>query len=233
MTTTKDGTTPESVLAIMAHPDDAEFTCAGTMAKWSRAGAEVRYVLLTSGDKGSKDVATSPHQLAELRETEQKAAAQILGVKDVIFLRENDGELEPSLALRNEVALLIRHFRPSVVLTHDPWRLYQLHPDHRAAGTTTVNAVVAARDHLFLPAQTAIGIEAHAPAEILLWGTENADYFVDISETIELKLQALGRHRSQVERIPDWQVRITQWAKSAGEARNVAYAEGFKRIVLH
>jgi LmbE family N-acetylglucosaminyl deacetylase len=228
-----EGNPPASVLAVMAHPDDAEFTSAGTLAKWTSQGTEVRYVLLTSGNGGSKDPDMSAHRLADIREAEQLAAAQVLGVKQVIFLRENDGELDVTKALRNDVALLVRHFKPTVILTHDPWRLYQIHPDHRAAGTLAMNAVVAARDHLFLPAQTAIGIEPHAPAEILLWASDNADFYVDITETIELKFQALAQHHSQVDRIADWRERVSDWAKLAGEKRGSAFAEGFKRIVLY
>jgi LmbE family N-acetylglucosaminyl deacetylase len=217
------------VLVIMAHPDDAEFTCAGTVAKWIRAGRQVRYVVCTSGDKGTKDTHMTPHHLAAIREEEQLAAARTLGVERVTFLRHKDGELEATKEFRAELAMLIRRYRPDIVFTHDAWRPYQLHPDHRAVGITVCDAIVAARDHLFLPGQTAIGLEAVEPAELYLWGAAEPDYVEDITETIDLKLEALSKHCSQLRR-PNWRERIRQWAADTGEPHGVAYAEAFKRI---
>jgi len=219
------------VMVIMAHPDDAEYTCAGTLAKWIRAGREVRYIVCTSGDKGTKDPGLTPHRLAEIREREQQAAADVLGVSQVTFLRHRDGELEPTMAFRAELAMLIRRYRPHIIFTHDAWKPYQLHPDHRAVGIAAVDAIVAARDHLFLPGQTAIGLEASVTAELYLWGSEWPDYYEDITETLELKLEALSKHTSQLTR-PDWRERIRQWAADTGAVASVPYAEAFKRIVL-
>jgi LmbE family N-acetylglucosaminyl deacetylase len=148
----------ERVLVIMAHPDDAEFTCSGTLAKWIKAGRQAHYVVCTSGDKGTKDPDMTPHHLAAIREEEQLAAARVLGVETVTFLRHKDGELEASKEFRAEIAMLIRRYKPDIVITHDAWRPYLLHPDHRVVGLTTCDAIVAARDHLFLPGQTAIGL---------------------------------------------------------------------------
>jgi len=163
--TTQSNDTLKRVLAIMAHPDDADLTCAGTLAKWIKAGRQVHYVVCTCGDKGTKDPHMTPHRLTAIREEEQLAAARKLGIEAVIFLRHKDGELEATKEFRAEIAMLIRHYKPDIVITHDPWQPYQLHPDHRAVGITVCDAIVAARDHLFLPAQTAIGLEAFEPAE--------------------------------------------------------------------
>lgn len=219
----------EQVLVVMAHPDDAEFTCAGTLVKWIRAGRRVHYIVCTSGDKGSKDPDMTPYQLAAIREEEQRAAAEILGVETITFLRRQDGELEASKAFRAEIAMLIRRYKADIVITHDAWRPYQLHPDHRAVGISTCDAIVAARDHLFLPGQTAIGLEAIEPSELYLWGAAEPDHFEDISETIELKLEALSQHKSQLRR-PNWRERIRQWAADTGQPHGMAYAEAFKRI---
>jgi len=216
-------------LVIMAHPDDAEFTCAGTVAKWTRAGRQVHYIVCTSGDKGTKDPDLTPHHLAAIREEEQLAAAQMLGVETITFLRHKDGELEATKEFRAEIAMLIRRFKPDVVVTHDPWRPYQLHPDHRAVGITVCDAIVAARDHLFLPGQTSIGLEAVEPCELYLWGAAEPDHLEDISETIEQKLEALSKHASQLRR-PNWRERIRQWAIDTGAPHGMAYAEAFKRI---
>ena len=223
---------PAKVMVIVAHPDDAEFACGGTVAKWGREGSGILYLVCTSGNKGSKDLNMTPHRLAEIREREQEAAAKVLGVKEIVFLRRNDGELEPNLASRAEIAMLIRHFQPSTVITHDPWRLYQIHPDHRATGLTVLDSIVAARDHLFFPEFMAIGLQAHVTSQILLFSTDNPDFFVDVADTIELKLQALAKHKSQVGRISDWRERVRNWASASGEKAGLPMAEAFKRIPL-
>src|SRR4051812_20364393 len=131
---------PSSALVIAAHPDDAEFGAGGTVAAWTAAGADVRFLILSSGDKGTHDPAVNPFALAALREDEQRAAAEALGAREVRFLRLLDGEIEANLALRARVCLIVRQMRPQVVVTHDPWRLYQLHPDHRACGLVASDA---------------------------------------------------------------------------------------------
>ena len=140
----------DRVLVIAAHPDDPEFGAGGTLAKWALAGKEIRYVLLTSGDKGSKDPLIRPGQLATQREAEQRAAAEAIGVKEVIFLRHADGVLEYNLELRRQLTHIIRKQKPHIVVAIDPWRHYQLHPDHRAAGYAALDAVWSAREwHIF------------------------------------------------------------------------------------
>jgi len=136
------------------------------------------------------------------------------------------------MAFRAEMAMLIRHFQPNTVITHDPWRLYQVHPDHRATGLTVIDSIVAARDHLFFPEFMIIGLHAHTASQILLFSTDHPDFFVDVSETIEQKLRALAKHRSQVGRIPDWKERVRNWATASGEKGGLPMAEAFKRIPL-
>ena len=148
----------EKIMVVFAHPDDAEGNCGGTTAKWAREGKVIHYLVLTNGDKGSWDLSMTSEKLAQIREKEQEAAARVLGVSEVIFLRIPDGELEVSQPLRREVARLIRLHQPSVILTHDPWKPYQVHPDHRAAGFLALDAAVAARDHLYYPDQLAQGL---------------------------------------------------------------------------
>ncbi len=225
---------PRRALVVAAHPDDAEFGAGGTVARWTSRGAEVRYVVATDGSRGSKDRDVSPHRLADLREAEQRSAAATLGVAEVHFLRHGDGTLEPTLALRAECSLLIRTFRPDVILTHDPWKTYQIHPDHRAIGFATLDGLVAARDHLFQPEQLIAGHQPHETTLVYLWGTDNADQFVDVAETLERKIAALACHASQVARIPDWPERVRRRAAEAARQAGggLRYAEAFKRLEL-
>jgi LmbE family N-acetylglucosaminyl deacetylase len=220
------------VLLVMAHPDDAELSSAGTLIKWTAEGKQVRYVVCTTGDKGTKDAQMTPFRLAEIREQEQREAARVIGVNDITFLRHADGELEHSASFRNEIALLIRKFRPDIIITHDPWRPYQLHPDHRAVGFATVDAVVVARDHLFLPALMELGLPAHAPLELFFTFPPTADYVVDITDVIKKKLEALEKHKSQLEIIPDWREKIRFMSSQLAEGHPFTYAESFKRLVL-
>lgn len=223
---------PRRVIVVSAHPDDSEFTTAGTVAQWTAGSTEVIYVVCTAGNKGTKDQSLNPHQLALTREQEELAAARVLGVKDVIFLRYGDGELQDQHSLPFQMSLLIRHFQPDLLVTHDAWRLYQIHPDHRATGIGVMDGVIAARDHLYLPAQMIAGLQPHHTPQVWLFGTDNADHFVDITTTIDRKIEALGQHCSQLDRISDWQSRVRQWASLAGEKIGVQYAESFKKLVL-
>ena len=219
------------VLVIAAHPDDPEFGCAGTMVKWAGAGKKVTYVLLTSGDKGSHDPDLRPGRLAAVREEEQRAAAKDLGVEQVIFLRYPDGLLENTLELRRQLASVIRQHRPHILLTIDPWRHYQLHPDHRAVGQAALDAIYAAREWYIFPEQLVEEVEPWRVKEVYLFWTDSADYWEDISECIETRITALARHASQVglnmEKLAE---RIRQRAQEAGEASGYEYAEAFKRL---
>jgi LmbE family N-acetylglucosaminyl deacetylase len=225
-----DNDNSRKYLVITAHPDDAELGCGGSTARWVRNGDQVNYIVCTNGNKGTKDYDMTPHRLAEIREKEQEAAAKVLGVNRVVFLRHQDGELEATMALRKELALLIRSFRPDVIVTHDPWRHYLGHPDHRAVGMSAMDAVVSARDHLFLPEQMAVGIGPHPPQEILFTFPDEPDFYVDISDTLELKMEAIAQHKSQVEISPHWAHRVKEWAEEHGKKNDCKYAEPFKRV---
>ena len=221
------------VMVIAAHPDDPEFGCAGAIVKWAQAGKQVTYVLLTSGDKGSHDPDLRPGRLAARREQEQRAAARELGVADVIFLRHPDGLLENTLELRRELASLIRHAHPQIVITIDPWRHYQLHPDHRAAGQGALDAIYAAREWNIFPEQLVDNEDPWRVSEAYLFWTDNPDYWEDITCCMDARLSALAHHASQVG-VDNTQLaeRIRQRAREAGEKPGYASAEAFKRLAF-
>ncbi|MCX5909132.1 MAG: PIG-L family deacetylase [Deltaproteobacteria bacterium] len=223
---------PEKAMIIFAHPDDAEGNCGGTTARWSREGKIIHYLVLTNGDKGSDDPSMTSEKLAGIREKEQEAAAQILGVSGITFLRIPDGELEVSRQLRKEVTRLVRLHQPTIVFTHDPWKTYQLHPDHRAAGFLATDAIVAARDNLYYPDQRAQGLKPCRVKEICLFGTDHPDFWVDITGTIEIKLQAVRCHQSQGLTAQEVQERIRNRALEVGRAKGFLYAEAFKKITM-
>ncbi len=224
---------PQRVMVIAAHPDDPEFGCAGTVAKWAREGKEVTYLLLTSGDKGSRDLRTPPGELAAQREVEQRAAAEELGVRQVVFLRHPDGLLENTLALRRELAGYIRECQPDVVLTIDPWRRYQLHPDHRVAGQAALDAIYAAREWYVFPEQLLGDRKPWRVKDVYLFWTDKADYWEDISCCIEDRIEALKRHTSQVgERLDRLGDRIREGARNVGKEANLEYAEALKHFTL-
>lgn len=223
------------VLVIAAHPDDPEFGCAATVTKWAAQGREVTYLLLTSGDKGSKDPATTPGQMATQREREQLEAARELGIREVLFQRHPDGMLEDDMALRREITGVIRRLRPHVVLTIDPWRHYQTHPDHRAAGQAALDAVYSAKQHHLFPEQLVAGIEPWRPKEVYLFWTENADTWEDVSSCLERRIAALARHASQVgEDTAGLAERIRKGAREAAakSGKGYEYAEAFKLLKM-
>jgi LmbE family N-acetylglucosaminyl deacetylase len=230
--------TPGRAMAIGAHPDDIEFGAGGTLARWAADGCHVTMLVVTDGSKGTWDPDVSPKELAGRRRTEQAAAAAALGAAEVIHLGHIDGELEVSMALREELCRQIRLARPDVLLTHDPWQRYQLHPDHRATGTAALDGVVAARDPLFFPGQ---GLAPHRPAAALLWSADAPDHAEPIAGTIEAKIEALLCHSSQgTTTMGDahagegqraaFAARIREWATSSGEAVGHEMAERFKRL---
>ncbi len=197
---TTDLPTPSSALAIGAHPDDVEFGCGGTLAKWAAAGCTIHHLICTDGSKGTWDPTTDPARLVATRQDEQRAAARALGsTGEVVFLGWTDGELDSSLRQRWEVAYWIRRLRPAVVLGHDPWKRYRLHPDHRHAGLLAVEGVVAARDPLFFPEQLVDGAVApHRPDCMLLWEADEPGHVEDVTGApFEAKLAALRAHESQ------------------------------------
>ncbi len=222
---------PRRAMAIFAHPDDAEFGCSATVALFAELGVHVIYCLLTSGNKGTHDIDMPPDKLARIREKEQRSAGAVLGVKDFVFLRHDDGELEVSMAMRGEVCRAIRECRPDLVLTQDPWRPYQTHPDHRAAGWSAMDGVIAARDHLFFPEQLRNGLTHHRVPRVLLFGTAEPNVWFDVSTTIEKKLAALQAHTSQI-RNPGLLDRMRAFAATTGRAWGLEAAEGFRYLEL-
>ena len=187
---------PKRALAIGAHPDDIEFGAGATLAKWSAAGCEIFHLVCTDGSKGSWDPDEDQAKLVATRQEEQRAASRALGGKgEVVFLGWPDGELESGIRQRWEVAYWIRRFQPDVVLGHDPWRRYRLHPDHRNAGFLTTDGIVAARDPHFFPEQR---IAHHRPNVLLLWEAEEPDHVEDVEGFVEKKFAALMAHASQL-----------------------------------
>jgi LmbE family N-acetylglucosaminyl deacetylase len=189
--------TPGRALAIGAHPDDTEFGCGGTVAKWAAAGCVVHHLVCTDGSKGSWDPGQDLADLVALRQSEQRDAAKALGATgEVVFLGWVDGELSSDLASRAQVAYWIRRLRPDVVLGHDPWKRYRLHPDHRHAGFLTVDGIVAARDPHFFPEHD---VPHHRPAALLLFEADEPDHVERLGDPdVERKLAALEAHRSQM-----------------------------------
>lgn len=229
----------ETAMAIVAHPDDAEFTVAGTVAAWARKGTRVVYVICTDGSKGTDDPAFTPDVLVPLRENEQRAAAAILGVKDVVFLGHEDGTLEPNLALRRDISRQIRRFQPQAVFCPDPTTRYLRgeyinHPDHRATGEAALCAIFPdARNRWQFPELLAEGLEPYAALHVFLTGSLAPDTFVDIGETIDLKLAALAEHKTQIDATQQGvEERIRAWARLNAQGRNMEYAEAFKHLIL-
>ena len=230
---------PNRIAVIVAHPDDAEFICAGSVARWVSEGHHVTYVLLTSGDKGSDDPAVTPEQLAATRKAEQRAACAVLGVQDVRFLGYADAMLVPDLAMRKELVRVIRTVRPDVVVCQDPTvrfvgQNYLNHPDHRAAGEATLDAVYpAARDRMTFPELLSEGLEPHKVRAVYLAGANPPDVAIDITAFMATKLAALRCHASQMgEWDPEPMVR--EWAKEdAGRFPETGkYVEAFKYFKL-
>ena len=223
---------PKRAMAVFAHPDDVDFGCSGTLASWIERGAHVTYCVITSGQKGTWDPKMSGGEIAKIREREQRAAGEAIGVKEFVFLRKEDGELEVSMRLRGEVCRAIREHKPDAVFTNDPWGHYQVHPDHRAAGWSGLDGVIAARDHLFFPEQLRGKLKKHRVSRVLLFGTREPNIWFDISGTLEKKIKALQSHVSQVSRHKDFPDRIRAMTKNAGAAWDIPAAEGFRYLEL-
>ncbi len=232
---------PTRALSIQAHPDDQEFSIAGTLAKWADAGCEITSIIITSGDAGSNDTnhdETYKPILAALREKEQLDANDLIGIKETVFLHYPDGELQPTLQLRHDLTRLIRKYRPEVVLTGDPTarfygNSYINHPDHRAAADAACDAVFpSAGTRLIFTDLLKEGFEPHNVKYLFLHGSERADTWIDISSTIERKIEALKKHESQVGKEKDIGKGIREWASSDGKERQMSYAESFLKMVL-
>jgi len=232
---------PERALAIGAHPDDIEFGCGATLAKWAGAGCAVSLLICTDGSKGTWDVNADTRKLIERRKQEQaEAARRLRATGDVLFLGEVDGELEVTMALRSRIAKIIRQQQPGVVLAHDPWKRWRLHPDHRAAGFLSMDAVVAARDAHFYPDH---GVAHHRPAELLLFECEEPDHAETVTRRhLDTKVAALLAHESQFESthkisatddaddIADFTRRVVERCRDTGRLAGVEFAEAFRRV---
>lgn len=229
---------PSRAIVIMAHPDDPEFFSGGTIAHWCAAGAEVIYLILTNGNKGSDDPAMTPAKLVAIRREEQQAAANILGVKQVIFLDEPDGELQSTLNLRQRVVAEIRRFKPDAIISLDPTRyfyqgMYINHADHRAAGEVAVDAVFpAARNRMYHPELLDDGLEPHAVKEVYLAGTMQANRWVDITDVLETKLKAIRCHASQIKDMEAVTKRVMDRSQAVDMYGRQVHREEFYVITL-
>ena len=227
---------PDRAMVVTPHPDDAEIGCGGTVAQWIREGTRVVYVLCTNGDKGTSDPDMTSERLAEIREREQAEAAALIGVEEVIYLSYPDGGLEDTSEFREHLVRAIRQHRPEVALCPDPHRTtFYLHRDHRICGQVTMDAVFPyARDRLHYPEHEQQGLAPHKVGEVLFWGTENPDEYIDVTDTIQAKIDALRKHDSQVgDNDPnELDEFIRAHARRIGERADVPYAESFRRIQI-
>ena len=224
---------PESAVVIVAHPDDAEFTVGGTVAAWAKAGCTVTFVVCTDGNSGSHEPGITREKLAEIRRAEQRAACATLGVTEVVFLAHDDGQLQPTLDLRRDLVRVIRQYKPEVVMCWDPTTVfigndYINHPDHRAAAQAALDAAAPAS------AMPLLWPEAGAPhgvRQVYVFGNDEPNVWVDVTETIEQKIAALKQHASQM---GDWDPTemIKEWNAETGKEKGLAYAKSYRVITL-
>jgi len=229
----------QKILVILAHPDDPEFFCGGTLARWAKAGHEIVYYLLTRGDKGSNDPLTDPEKLAQLREKEQKSAAKVIGVKEVNFSNHPDGFLIPDVSLRKEIVRIIRKERPDILVSSDPLNYFPSgnnrlnHPDHRAAGLAVMDGYFpAAGNPLFFPELMAEGLLPHSVKEVWFSIPSEADTIIDITDTWPTKLKALHEHASQIGDPNEFDVRMMSRRTLDSTDDQPRFEERFRRIVF-
>ena len=223
------------IMVVTAHPDDAEFGLAGSVAKWTRKGRRVVYVVCTSGEKGSDDPEITPQQLAKIREKEQRAAAAVLGVSEVVFLRYPDQGLEDTPDFRKAIVRQIRKYKPEMIVTSDPYRRYIWHRDHRITGQVTLDAVFPyARNLPAYPDLIEEGFMPHKVQKILFFGAEDINLHIDISETFDIKLAALRCHQSQISQlnIPDLEKRLWERCQKMAQGTDFEVAEAFHRVTV-
>ena len=223
-------TKPAQVMVVIPHPDDAESRMAGTVARWTGEGKDVIYVVCTNGDKGTNDPNMKPEELARIREQEQLAAAELLGVREVIFLRYADQSLEDTPEFRKEIVHLIRVYKPETVVTVDLYRRYLDHRDHRITAQVTVDAVFpdAGEVHAY-PDLLEQGLQPHRVKEVLFCGTGDPNYCINITHTIDVKIAALRCHKSQVGDGSETDEWIKRWAKMSAEGQDYKLGEAFHR----
>ncbi|MFC2016174.1 PIG-L deacetylase family protein [Chloroflexota bacterium] len=218
------------VVVTIPHPDDAESRMAGTVARWVREGKDVVYVVCTNGDKGTNDPKMKPEELASIREQEQLSAVKLLGVKEVVFLRHPDQGLEDTPEFRKEIVRLIRTYSPETVVTVDPHRGYLNHRDHRITARVTLEAVYPFAGGAYsYPDLLQQGLKPHRVKEMLFCGTENPNYYVDITDTFDVKITALRYHKSQVGDRPELEGWMRQRARMSAEGQDYELAEAFHR----
>ncbi len=228
---------PDRAMFIYAHPDDIEFGVAGTAAKWAQGGCEVTYVVITDGNVGSHEQGMTTEKLAETRRAEQNAAAKMAGASHCLFLGYHDGLLQPTLELRKQLVRLIRQYKPNVVVTGDPRRFFPgggrvNHPDHRAAATAVVDAVFpSAEMNMLYPDLFEEGLLGHKPNYLYVSHAEDSNTYIDISDTIDLKIESLRQHASQ---LGDWDPEepLKSWSAENGKKVGFDHAEAFLRITL-
>jgi LmbE family N-acetylglucosaminyl deacetylase len=222
------------LMVISPHPDDCEFGIAGTVARLTKEGKQVVYVICTNGDKGTSDRSLTSEKLAKIREKEQLAAAKLLGVKETVFLKYPDQGLEDCHEFRRDLVRQIRSFKPFVVATSDPYRKYMWHRDHRICGTVTADAVFPySRDHLAYPELLAEGLEPHKAREMWFWGSDDPNLKLDITDTIDIKLDALKCHKSQVGDVPpEMRERMKDFARMNAKGEKFQLAEAFHRVEM-
>ena len=225
-------------MVIVAHADDAEYGCAGTVAKWCKEGMAVVYIICTDGSKGSSDPDMTPERLVEIRREEQIAAGKVLGLKDVVFLEYEDSMLQPTLDLRRDIAREIRRHKPDILICPGPTRdirdaHYIGHPDHLAAGEAALAAVFpAARDRMTFPELLEEGLEPHKVKEVLVMEYHDPDKWVDVTDTVEVAIQALKQHVSQLGEGHEDDEWMREYRRREGENRGIKYAEAFKHFHL-
>jgi LmbE family N-acetylglucosaminyl deacetylase len=233
--------TGKRVFLFFAHPDDAEFGAAATVAMLVRHGNEVWYVICTGGAGGIHSLDMTPHELLDVREREQRAAMDVLGVKEVIGLRylRRPGEWGSPSTLVEQIMRVIRQHRPHMIITHDPWRSYNIHPAHRMVGWAVTEAAYLADAPWYFPQHVAEGLAPYKPAELYLFGSREPNYWVDVTETIDLKVEALRQHKTQLgtrvepPQLEDFARRIKGRAAETGKQIGVPYAEAFHRMGNH
>lgn len=231
--------TPQKILVVLAHPDDPEFFCGATTARWVKAGHSVAYCVVTCGDKGTKDMSLTSEELCSIRQREQRAAAAILGVSDISFLGYPDGYLVADMDLRKDITRVIRIARPDIMVTCDPQTLFTItgglnHPDHRAAGQAALDAVFpAARDHLNFPELwLEEKLDPHIVREVWVSGTLAPDVTLDVTDTWPTKLQALYEHKSQIGDPQKLTERMLSRRAADSTPENPRYEEKFRRLIL-
>ena len=229
---------PQKILVLLAHPDDPEFFCGATLARWAAAGHQIVYCLLTCGDKGAPNREIKPDELCSIRVNEQQAAAQVIGVKKVRFLGYADGYVVPDLEMRKEVTRVIRQEKPDVIMGCDPLLFFPgetrlNHPDHRAAGQVLIDAVFpAAGNHLYFPELLNEGLEPHTPREVWLSIPNTANVTLDVTEHWDVKIRALQEHKSQIGEPQKLAERMRERRVADSTPESPRYEERYRRLVF-